>query len=81
MKSINVQSAIVQLNGGFRYGNKEKLQGKTANYKVLRDTNMPAILLEWLFMDTEEDCQILLSKEGKERIADATVAAIKRMLS
>jgi N-acetylmuramoyl-L-alanine amidase len=54
---------------------------KTANYKVLRSTNMPAVLLEWLFMDTESDCQILLSKEGKERIADATVAGIKRILS
>jgi N-acetylmuramoyl-L-alanine amidase len=64
-----------------RYGNKEKLQGKTANYKVLKDTNMPAVLLEWFFMDTEEDCAILLSKEGKERIADATVNAIKRILS
>ncbi len=63
-----------------RYGNKEKRQGKTANYKVLRDTNMPAVLLEWFFMDTEDDCAILLSKEGKERIADATVAAILRVI-
>ena len=64
-----------------RYGNKEKHQGKTANYKMLRDTAMPAILTENFFMDTESDCAILLSKEGKQSIADFHVEAIKRFLS
>lgn len=32
---------------------------KSANFAVLRDTNMPAVLLELLFIDTEQDAALL----------------------
>jgi N-acetylmuramoyl-L-alanine amidase len=53
---------------------------KTANFKVLRDTNMPAVLLEFFFMDTENDCRILMSPEGRQKIAEVIVNGIKRII-
>jgi N-acetylmuramoyl-L-alanine amidase len=62
-----------------RYGDNGK--GKTANYKVLRETNMPAVLTESFFMDTEHDCvDILMTKKGLKKIINFHVNAIKRIL-
>lgn len=38
----------------------------TANYYVLKHTNMPAILVEHFFQDNKEDVKYLLSEEGKK---------------
>jgi N-acetylmuramoyl-L-alanine amidase len=61
-----------------RYGPKKS--GKTANFKVLRSTNMPAVLLELFFMTNEDDCEILMSKDGQERIVSFCVKAIKKIV-
>lgn len=47
-----------------------------ANYKVLRETNMPAVLTENMFQDNKEDCQWLKSEEGKTTIVNLHLAAI-----
>jgi len=52
---------------------------KEANFYVLKNTSMPAILTENFFMDTERDCRILLSPEGRDRIALAHFNAIERI--
>ena len=52
---------------------------KEANFYVLRETVMPAILTENFFMDNEQDCRILLSREGRDRIALAHFNAIKQI--
>lgn len=49
---------------------------KEANFYVLRKTKMPAVLTENFFMDTEKDCKILLSDEGKRQIVDYHIMAI-----
>ena len=50
---------------------------KESAFYVLKYTNMPAILGENFFMDTRSpDFDILDSKEGKQKIADAYVDAI-----
>lgn len=49
---------------------------KEADFYLLKNTKCPAVLTENLFMDTWEDCKILLSKEGKDRIIDLHVKGI-----
>jgi N-acetylmuramoyl-L-alanine amidase len=42
---------------------------KEANFWVLRKTSMPAILSENFFMTNREESRLLLSEEGRDRIA------------
>lgn len=42
---------------------------KEANFWVLRKTVMPAILSENFFMTNKKECDLLLSEEGRDRIA------------
>lgn len=49
---------------------------KEANYYVLKNTLMPAILTENGFMSNLEDAKLMLSREGQERIAQAHINAI-----
>lgn len=51
---------------------------KEANFYVLRKTLMPAILTENFFMDNEEECkQILMTREGRDKIALAHFTAMQ----
>lgn len=54
---------------------------KEANFYILTKTTCPAILTENFFMDTEKDCRFIMSEDGRERIANMHVAAIKRVLT
>ena len=54
---------------------------KEANFAILTKTTCPAVLTENFFMDTEKDCRFIMSEDGRERIADMHVAAIKRVLT
>ena len=46
------------------------------NLAICRDTNCPAVLTENLFMDNEEDAEVLLSLKGKNDIIRSHVDAI-----
>jgi len=53
---------------------------KEADFYVLRHTKMPAILTECFFMDCEPECRrILMTEEGRDRIASAHFEAIKQI--
>lgn len=52
---------------------------KEAEFYILKHTSCPAILTENFFMDTEKDCRFIMSEDGRERIANMHVAAIKRL--
>lgn len=54
---------------------------KEAAFYILKHTSCPAILTENFFMDTEKDCRFIMSDDGRERIANMHVAAIKRVLT
>lgn len=54
---------------------------KEADFYVLTKTKGPAILTENLFMDTESDCKFLMSEQGRQRIAEYHIRAIKRIVS
>ena len=47
------------------------------NLMICRETKCAAVLTENLFMDNEKDVEVLLSEEGKARLADVHVKAIK----
>ena len=50
---------------------------KEAMFYVLKNTSMPAILTENLFMDRREDAEVLATDEGQKKIALAHFNAIK----
>ena len=54
---------------------------KEAQFYILTKTTCPAVLTENFFMDTEKDCLFIMSEDGRERIANMHVAAIKRVLT
>lgn|GEM_PF-1148544 len=49
---------------------------KQANLAVLRETRMPAILLEFGFIDRPADAALLASPDGIEQLARATAAGV-----
>lgn len=52
---------------------------KEANFYVLKNTICPAVLTENFFMTNKEECKLLLSKEGRDRIASAHFKAIENI--
>ncbi|MDH6308055.1 N-acetylmuramoyl-L-alanine amidase [Dysgonomonas sp. PFB1-18] len=50
------------------------------NLGICRDTNCPAILVENFFMDNKQDCEFLLSPEGRDQIVDLHVNAILKYI-
>lgn len=65
-----------------RYFDKIRKGGPTSdpdydsNFAILRDVNGPAVLTENLFMTNKEDCKILLSEEGKQKIINLHIDAL-----
>lgn len=53
---------------------------KEAGFYILKHTQCPAILSENMFMDNERDCRKLMDDNFRERIAEAHVRAILKML-
>lgn len=52
----------------------------TRNFYILNRTLCPAILTENLFMDNQEDCNFLLSEEGRNKIANLHVYTVMDFL-
>ena len=65
-----VQKNIVAETGLYNRG------VKTANYFVIRNTLMPAILIETGFIDSSKDAAILGSSSGQQSVADAIADAV-----
>ena len=51
---------------------------KTANFFVIKNTLMPAILIETGFIDSQKVIKILMSDEGQNQIAGAIASAIRK---
>lgn len=50
------------------------------NFTILYNTKCPAILTENFFMDNKDDCKLIMSNFGRQKIASAHVRAIKKVL-
>ncbi len=53
---------------------------KKANYQVLRQTSMPAILLEEAFIDNKQDNDLLRDKSFRDTYVDGVVTGIAKCL-
>lgn len=53
---------------------------KEKNFTILYETKCPAILTENFFMDTEKDCRLIMSNTGRQKIANAHVRAIQKVI-
>jgi N-acetylmuramoyl-L-alanine amidase len=51
---------------------------KESQFYIPAHTVCPAVLTENFFMDNEPDCRYIISGEGRQRIADMHVSAIKK---
>lgn len=49
---------------------------KTANFFVIQNTLMPAILIETGFIDSEKDVEVIASAQGQTKIAKAIATAV-----
>ena len=60
----------------------EKWRGiKSSNFYVIKNTRMPAVLIESFFMDTERECKkYLMTKAGRYMIAMWIFESIKKMV-
>ena len=55
---------------------------KEASFTVIKKTRMPAVLTENFFMDNEEECrEILMTKQGRDSVAEFHINAIIRAQS
>jgi len=60
------------------YGARELY--KTANYKILRETICPMVLIENFFMDNEIECkEILLSHQGRDACAETIFKSVHNL--
>lgn len=53
----------------------------TANFTIIAKSNCPAVLTENLFQDNKEECEYLLSEEGKQTIVNLHIDAILEYLN
>ena len=52
---------------------------KEAAFYILKHTKAPAILAENLFMDNESDCQLLMTEDFRDKLADSYVSFLKTL--
>lgn len=62
---IWIDKMVLEFPGEKNRGHKE------ANFYVIKRTDCPAVLVENFFMDTYEDCLLMLSEEGQNKMANA----------
>lgn len=63
-----------------RIGNIESRYAMEQNYQVLRDSNMPALLIEMGYLSNATDCQNLLDTTYQDTMAQTIVEAIVEIL-
>ena len=66
-------------NHRMRKDTRDNDNDKEANFWVLAQTAMSAILSENFFMTNEEECKLLMSEEGRDRIAKIHFEMIKEL--
>lgn len=63
-----------------RFDNSDGDPDKEADFYILRHTKCPAVLTENFFMDHSLDCKLMLSEDGRQRIAEAHYRAIRTII-
>lgn len=73
-RCITWQSKFDKLNGNRSIGAEGY---RTGNFAIVRDTSMPAVLVECAFMTNAQDQALLKSAKGRIKIAECIATAIK----
>lgn len=63
-----------------RFDNSDGDPDKEQDFYILRNTKCPAVLTENFFMDNPLDCKLMLSDDGRQRIAEAHYWAIRNII-
>lgn len=63
-----------------RFDDSDGDPDKESDFYILRHTKCPAVLTENFFMDNPVDCKLMLSDEGRQRIAEAHYWAIRKII-
>lgn len=63
----------------FRTENLDGDSDKESDFYIIKKSNCIAVLVENFFMTNKKDYELLISKEGKEKIAMAVFEAIKKI--
>ena len=66
----NSQQQMISYTGAFNRG------AKKANFHVIRETNMPAVLLELGFIDNTSERSKLVTNNYQEKLANGIVQGI-----
>ncbi len=72
-----IHEAIMEALKGYNIRDRGK---KEANFYVLRETKMPALLVESLFLDNERERQLLLQASFRTVLAGAIIRGVKQAL-
>lgn len=78
--SFVIDALEVQFGNSVKWRKDEtdKDEDKEENFYVLKETSMPAVLLELGFHTNKEEAKKMLTDEWKNKIVNAVVAAIKK---
>lgn len=63
-----------------RFDDSDGDPDKEADFYILRHTKCPAVLTENFFMDNPVDCKLMMSEDGRQRIAEAHYWAIRTII-
>ena len=64
------------INYEYSYGLMRDIDMSGFTLAILRQTNMPAILIEYGFMDYEKEAKLMLDKKHQEKCAEAVAKAV-----
>ncbi|NLI74747.1 MAG: N-acetylmuramoyl-L-alanine amidase [Euryarchaeota archaeon] len=81
-KTKEIQATIH--NAAMAYLKKHEIADrglKTANFQVLRETSMPAVLLECLFVDHPEDAKLLASEVFRDGLANEIAYGVAQAMN
>lgn len=67
-------------NGGTKYGVRKDTDISGISLYVLKNTNMPAVLVEYGFMDNIEDVKVMVTDEFSTNCAEATLKGVCKTL-
>ena len=77
-KGEKLAGQIIDAANGYSIANNGAMEG---NYMVVRDTNIPAVLVETGYLSNPRECEALTTEEYQDMIAAAIADGIERMWS
>lgn len=69
---------MTKATGTKHRGNQASKRGSWTNFHVVRETNMPSVLMEHAFMTNAEDLELLKSDKFRRQCAEAAAKAVCR---